>query len=88
MQKHILTFYECEHYGDLDNYADDITACGGVIENKHLYYDEEIGVIESSSISNNNICAPLVNIYRNFSQHRKKVDKGRYYVYYRIISYK
>lgn len=48
MQKHILTFYECEHYGDLDNYADDITACGGVIESKHLYYEEEVGVIECS----------------------------------------
>ena len=46
MQRHILTFYECEHNGDLDNYADDITACGGVIESQRVYPDEEVGVIE------------------------------------------
>ena len=48
MQKHILTFSECEHYGDLDNYVDDIVACGGTIESKRLNYDEEVGVIECS----------------------------------------
>ena len=26
MKKIILNFYECEHYGDLDNYASDVEA--------------------------------------------------------------
>ena len=48
MKRQILSFYECEHYGDLDNYADDIVACGGTIESKSVDTDEEVGVIECS----------------------------------------
>ena len=36
-----LSFSECEHSGDLDAYAADVTKCGGVIANKSVSYDED-----------------------------------------------
>lgn len=46
MRKIVLEFYECEHYGDLENYMDDIRACGGTIESSSIDIDSEIGVVE------------------------------------------
>ena len=48
MRKIILNFYECEHYGDLDNYASDVEASGGVIESREVDTEEEIGTLECS----------------------------------------
>ena len=48
MRKIIINFYECEHHGDLDNYAEDVTASGGVIESQNVDTEEEIGTIECS----------------------------------------
>lgn len=38
-----LTFYECEHEGDLDNYADDVRECGGKVIDSEINEDAEIG---------------------------------------------
>jgi hypothetical protein len=46
MKVHILTFYECEHDGDLNNYLDDIVDCGGEILNKSIDYDSEMGIVQ------------------------------------------
>ena len=46
MKKIILNLYECEHYDDLDNYASDIVASGGVVESQVLDYEGETGTIE------------------------------------------
>lgn len=48
MRKIILTFSECEHYGDLDNYADDVQASGGMIESREVDTEEETGTLECS----------------------------------------
>lgn len=46
MRKIVIEFYECEHYGDLDNYMDDIRTCGGSIESHTVDVDSEIGTVE------------------------------------------
>jgi len=38
-----VTFSECEHDGDMDNYADDIRACGGRIISTSVDSDAEEG---------------------------------------------
>jgi hypothetical protein len=38
-----ILFYECEHPGDLNNYADDITSCGGNVVHKEVCCDSETG---------------------------------------------
>ena len=48
MRKILLNFYECEHYGDLDNYASDVEASGGVIESRMVDTEEETGTLECS----------------------------------------
>jgi hypothetical protein len=40
-----LRFYECEHEGDLDAYADAVTASGGVILESRLSASSESGII-------------------------------------------
>jgi hypothetical protein len=38
-----VTFSECEHDGDMENYADDIRACGGRIISTNVDHDAEEG---------------------------------------------
>lgn len=38
-----MTFNECEHSGDLENYADDVRRCGGRIVEEYLNEEAEIG---------------------------------------------
>jgi hypothetical protein len=38
-----VTFSECEHDGDMENYADDIRACGGRIISTNVDPDAEEG---------------------------------------------
>jgi hypothetical protein len=40
-----VTFSECEHDGDLDNYKEDIIKCGGKILSSSLDSDEETGTV-------------------------------------------
>jgi len=48
MKKLTLCFYECEHNGDLNNYAEDVVASGGMIESSVVDTEEEVGTIECS----------------------------------------
>lgn len=41
-----LRFYECEHQGDADSYAQDLAACGAQIVDTHVNYDEEVCTIK------------------------------------------
>jgi hypothetical protein len=41
-----LTFSECEHDGDLDNYKDDIISSGGKIVDSGVNHDEESGWVK------------------------------------------
>ena len=43
-----ILFHECEHPGDLNNYIDDITSCGGNIIDKELHYDSETALVDVS----------------------------------------
>lgn len=43
--KTVLTFYECEHNGDLDNYISDIRDSGGHILQSKVDPEEEIGYV-------------------------------------------
>jgi hypothetical protein len=45
MDKITLSFYECEHEGDIQNYMEEIARCGAKIEDYHLDYEEEVGVV-------------------------------------------
>ena len=36
-----LSFYECEHYGDMQNYISDMVNCGAKIINSELDTDDE-----------------------------------------------
>jgi len=38
-----VTFSECEHDGDMDNYTSDIVKCGGKIISTHVDSDAEEG---------------------------------------------
>jgi len=40
-----LTFSECEHQGDLNNYSDDIHKCGGTIVQFHVDTENEEGTV-------------------------------------------
>lgn len=40
-----IYFYECEHYGDLDNYIIDIKKCNGKVIHYSVDYDNEIGLV-------------------------------------------
>jgi len=40
-----LSFYECEHGGDLDNYISDVEESGGCVIARDLNHDAEIGTI-------------------------------------------
>jgi len=40
-----ITFTECEHDADLENYADDVRNSGGTIVQSYVNTDEEEGVI-------------------------------------------
>jgi hypothetical protein len=46
MKKIILNFYECEHYEDLSNYAEDVKACGGVVDGHEVNHADETGTLE------------------------------------------
>jgi len=41
-----LTFSECEHQGDLDNYSGDIKKCGGTIVQSHVDTENEEGTVD------------------------------------------
>jgi hypothetical protein len=41
-----IHFYECEHYGDLDNYKSDIIESGGRILNAELNYEAETAWVD------------------------------------------
>lgn len=53
MAKINLTFYECEHDGDLRNYEGDLVACGAKIIGAGIDYGAEIGhvVIEVDDVN-------------------------------------
>lgn len=51
MKNVILSFYECEHNGDLEMYVEDVEISGGVIEDTHVDMLNETGTIECN-ISN------------------------------------
>ena len=38
-----MTFYECEHGGDLEYYTDDLVLSGAKIISSHVDHDAEIG---------------------------------------------
>lgn len=40
-----LRFCECEHYGDMDEYVDYITECGGEVKRTELNTDTEECII-------------------------------------------
>ena len=40
-----IGFYECEHDGDLSNYADDVRKAGGAVLKRQLNEDEEAGYL-------------------------------------------
>ena len=40
-----LSFYECEHDGDLENYISDVHESGGTVIARDLNYEAEIGTI-------------------------------------------
>lgn len=40
-----ISFYECEHEGDLNHYLSDITASGGRVKDSSLNYDSESAVV-------------------------------------------
>lgn len=40
-----VTFCECEHDGDLDNYLGDIRDCGGKVLSSNVDSDEETGTV-------------------------------------------
>jgi len=42
-----IVFYECEHNGDLDTYAEDIMSCGARVDAKTLNYESEMGIVEA-----------------------------------------
>ena len=44
--KMILSFYECEHQGDLDNYIDDLEESGAEILSDSIDYDDETGIVK------------------------------------------
>jgi len=58
-----LSFYECEHHGDADNYKDDIRDSGGKITGTTLNYDAESCKIEFK-----------VSNYNAFMKKFKKTD--------------
>jgi len=41
-----LSFYECEHYGDLDNYIDDVEQSGGTVTSSNINLEAETGTID------------------------------------------
>jgi hypothetical protein len=41
-----LSFYECEHNQDMQNYISDMVDCGADIVSSRLFADEEICVIQ------------------------------------------
>jgi hypothetical protein len=45
MIKFRVIFYECEHWGDLDNYISDLTCSGAEILSKDLDEEEESGIV-------------------------------------------
>lgn len=52
-KKMAISFYECEHDGDLDHYCDDLAASGARVLKSRVNHDEEEGVvvIEVSDVS-------------------------------------
>ena len=38
-----LSFYECEHEGDLEQYIEDVTACGGTVVDSEINDEAEVG---------------------------------------------
>lgn len=58
-----LSFYECEHDGDADNYRDDIRDSGGKITGTKLNYDAETCTIDVQ-----------VSNYNTFMKKFKKTD--------------
>jgi hypothetical protein len=46
MSKHIISFSECEHYGDLDNYKDDLRYSGAIVLSSQINHDAEEGSVE------------------------------------------
>ncbi len=45
MKRILLSFYECEHNGDLDVYEEDIIESGGKIINSYVDTDLEQGLV-------------------------------------------
>jgi hypothetical protein len=45
MVKLRLSFYECEHEGDLATYVADVVACGGKVLKQTLKEDSEQGIV-------------------------------------------
>lgn len=53
MTKLKLTFYECEHHGDLDKYKEDVIKCGATIIGEEIDTEEEEGflIVETENSS-------------------------------------
>jgi len=61
--KKTITFYECEHDGDLNNYTNEIIECGAKIVSTDPDFDEETCEVEIS-----------VTDYEKFYSLFKKTD--------------
>lgn len=48
MEKLFITFHECEHYGDLENYMNDLIESGAFITGNNLNYNEETADVRFS----------------------------------------
>lgn len=46
MKRYNIRFYECEHHGDLGNYAQELGECGATIVKQTLDEDNEEGVVK------------------------------------------